>query len=224
MPPDDLTPAAILSGAAGLDLTLSAAQAETLAAFAQLLLRWNATHNLTAIDQPRQVLTHHLLDCLAIVPTLRRLRPTGVARVLDVGSGGGLPGIALAVALPEWRFTLIDAVGKKTAFLTQAKVELELHNVEVVHGRVETLRSPEFDLIVSRAFASLADFVGLSRAALAPQGTWVAMRGAEAIRGSEKLPDEVRIDEVVKLRVPHLGAVRHLVVLRVIADPFASSS
>lgn len=198
-------------------------QAGKLAAFAQLLLKWNATHNLTAIDTPQAVLTHHLLDCLAIVPTLRRLRPAGATRVLDVGSGGGLPGIVLAVAQPDWSFTLIDAVGKKTAFLTQAKLELGLTNIEVVHDRVEELKSAAFDLIVSRAFASLSQFVRLSRAALAPKGVWVAMRGAAAIDAGDGLPAEVHIDEVVKLRVPHLGADRHLVVLRATSGPPAPS-
>lgn len=219
-----LSPAAIGSASAELYPSLAAAQAERLAAFAQLLLRWNATYNLTAIDRPQHVLTHHLLDCLAIVPTLARLRSSGSAQALDVGSGGGLPGIVLAVMLPAWRFTLIDKVGKKTAFLTQAKAELELRNVDVVHGRVEMLSSPQFDVIVSRAFSSLGDFVRLSRAALAPGGVWVAMRGAKANEDSESLPNDVRVDEIAKLRVPRLAAERHLVVLRANSDPSLPSS
>ena len=213
-----LSPALIRSAAAELELSLAPAQAEQLAAFAQMLLRWNATYNLTAIDEPHGVLTHHLLDSISIVPTLTRLRPGGAAHVLDVGSGGGLPGIPLAIVLPGWHFTLIDKVGKKAAFLTQAKVELQLTNVETIHARVETLNSPVFDVIVSRAFSSLGDFVRMSLAALAPGGVWVAMKGVEAIDAGQNLPADVRIDEIVKLRVPRLAAERHLVVLRANQD------
>jgi 16S rRNA (guanine527-N7)-methyltransferase len=216
---DALSPAAIRDAASELGLALTVAQTEKLACFAALLLRWNAAYNLTSIDQPQQVLTHHLLDCLAVVPTLLRASPSPATRVLDVGSGGGLPGIPLAIAMPTWHFTLIDKVGKKTAFLTQAKVELELGNVDVVHGRVQTLRSAAFDVILSRAFSSLGEFVRLSRAARAPRGIWVAMRGAEPIETAGALPPGVTIAEVVKLRVPRLDAERHLVVLRADSDP-----
>ncbi len=213
-----LSPEAIVEAASELPLPLSAQQAQALSAYAHLLLRWNATYNLTSIDTPEQVLTHHLLDSLAVVATLQRLYPMS-ARVLDVGTGAGLPGIPLAVVLPDWRFTLIDKVGKKTAFLTQVKVELGLKNVEVVHGRVETLTTHDYNVIISRAFSSLGDFVQLSHAALAPGGSWVAMKGALLEKDSTSLREDAQIEEVVKLRVPRLAAERHLVVLRANSTP-----
>lgn len=214
-----LSPETIREAAQELTLSLSLIQAQQLAQYAQLLLKWNNTYNITAVDQPEHVLTHHLLDSLAIVPTLQRLQASrSEAHVLDVGSGAGLPGIPLAVAIPDWRFTLIDTVGKKAAFLTQAKVELGLKHLEVIHGRVETLRSQGFDLIVSRAFASLNDFTQLSRGALKADGAWVAMKGAYNESENTSLREGAYIDEVVKLRVPRLAAERHLIVLRARAD------
>lgn len=217
-----LSPEAIASGAAELGVALTPLQAEKLSVYAQLLLRWNTTYNLTAIDTSDQVLTHHLLDSLAVVPTLQRLMATEGAKLLDVGSGGGLPGLVLAVVLPQWCFTLIDKVGKKTAFLNQVKAELGLTNVEVIHGRVETLKTHDYDLIISRAFSSVGDFVHLSRAALAPGGAWVAMKGAWPEGGDASSGDEAQIaqiEEVVKLHVPRLAAQRHLVVLRAKSAP-----
>lgn len=214
-----LSPEVISEAAQELALSLSLIQAQQLAQYAQLLLRWNTTYNITAVAQPEQVLTHHLLDSLAIVSTLQRLQVAKSAiQVLDVGSGAGLPGIPLAVLLPEWRFNLIDTVGKKTAFLTQAKVELGLKHLEVIHGRVETLHAQNCDLIVSRAFASLNDFTQLSRGALKADGAWVAMKGAYNESENTSLREGVYIDEVVKLRVPRLAAERHLIVLRARAD------
>lgn len=210
-----LSPEAIGAAAQELALSLSLSQTQQLAQYAQLLLRWNTTYNITSIDRPEHVLTHHLLDSLAVVPTLERLQVSKPeTKILDVGSGAGLPGIPLAIVCPEWRFTLIDTVGKKAAFLTQVKVELGLKHLEVIHGRVETLRAHDYDLIVSRAFASLDDFVHLSRGALKSGGAWVAMKGAYNESESTSLREGVSIDEVVKLRVPRLAAERHLIVLR----------
>ena len=217
-----LTAAAIEAAAAPLDLGLRADQCEQLAAYAALLLRWNAAYNLTAIDAPEHVLTHHLLDSLAVVPLLRRLAPHDAARVLDVGSGGGLPGIPLAIAQPTWRLTLIDAVGKKVAFMTQAALELGLGNVQALHRRVETVRTHDCDVVVSRAFAALGAFARQSRGALAPAGVWVAMRGAVALDDAP-LPGEVTVSEVVRLAVPQLAATRHAVVLRPVAQRGAAT-
>ena len=201
-----------------LGLQLSSAQAEALARYAALLLRWNAVHNLTAIRSPAEVLTHHLLDSLSIVPEIQRICG-GAAQVLDVGAGGGLPGIPLAVVLPHLRITLLDKVQKKVAFLSQAKLELALANVECLHGRVEALAAaPRFDLIVSRAFASLPELVRLTRHVLANGGWWCAMKGvrptAELDALKTQAPD-VRVADEIRLRVPHLDAERHLILLQV---------
>lgn len=208
----------IRAAALELGLQLSSTQADTLARYAALLLRWNAVHNLTAIRSPAEVLTHHLLDSLSIVPEIQRIC-SGVTQVLDVGAGGGLPGIPLAVVLPHLRITLLDKAQKKFAFLSQAKLELGLANVECLHGRVEALTAaPRSDLIVSRAFASLPEFVRLTRHVLANGGWWCAMKGARPTAELEVLktqaPD-VRVVDEIRLRVPHLDAERHLILLKV---------
>ena len=174
-------------------------------------------HNLTAIESPAQVLTHHLLDSLAIVPQIQRIRERRM-RVLDVGAGGGLPGIPLAIAAADLHVTLIDKVQKKVAFLTQAKVELALNNVECIHARVETLRpEPPFDMIIARAFASLAEFVRLTRHLLAARGWWCAMKGALPTAELDALklsaPD-VRVIDAIRLHVPDLKAERHLILMQ----------
>jgi 16S rRNA (guanine527-N7)-methyltransferase len=208
--------------AAAMDVVLDQAQCAALEQFARLLLRWNRVHNLTAITEESQVLTHHLLDSLSIAAPIRELSqrqppaaepPQRPVRVLDVGAGAGLPGIVLAVALPQLRFTLNDAVSKKCAFMTQARLELALPNVEVVHCRVEQLHVEPFDLIVSRALATLGAFTTLTRHLLAPGGRWLAMKGAEPLLELRELPTRVKALQTVKLRVPRLDEARHLVAL-----------
>jgi 16S rRNA (guanine527-N7)-methyltransferase len=189
-------------------------QCERLVDYARLLVRWNRVHNLTAIRRGEDILTHHLLDSLALAPELERVGPAGSARVLDVGSGGGLPGLVLAVALPRAQFTLVDAVQKKCAFLVQARLELGLANVEVIHARVEALRAPPFDVIVSRAFASLAPFVALTRHLLKATGCWLAMKGQAPDAELAELSKDVKVIAVVPLAVPGLAQERHLVELR----------
>ena len=219
-PPDAspaLTATAIVDGASRLGVALTSEQGDRLARFAMLLERWNAIHNLTAIDTPGSVLTHHLLDSLAILQPLGRIFGEKSPITLDVGSGGGLPGIPVAVARPGWQVTLVDKVQKKVAFLTQARVELGLANVACLHARAESLRAGPFDLIVSRAFASLGDFVRVSSHVLAPGGWWAAMKGsvpkAEIVDLARAFPD-VRVVDIVKLDVPRLGAERHLILLQ----------
>lgn len=216
MPPEApaLSSAAIKEGSSELGLQLAPDQCERLASFAALLVKWNRVHNLTALDRPSDVLTHHLLDSLAIVPELVRGPAGRTPRILDVGSGGGLPGIPIAIALPEAHVTLIDRVQKKTAFLQQVRVELALPNVEVVHARVEQFKAPPFDIVVSRAFASLAEMVRLTRHLVAPGGIWAAMKGVLPRAEMDALPPTVEAVRAVKLRVPLLGAERHLVILR----------
>jgi 16S rRNA (guanine527-N7)-methyltransferase len=210
---------AIASAASELGLRLSEPQADALAHYAALLMRWNRVHNLTAIESPAHVLTHHLLDSLAIVPEIQRIGGERLVNALDVGAGGGLPGIPLAIAAPYLHVTLIDKVQKKIAFLTQVKLELALDNVTCVHARVETLQTQSpFELIVARAFASLAEFVGLTRHLLAKNGWWCAMKGtlraAEVEELKRSMPD-VRVARTVRVHVPHLNAERHLVLMQV---------
>ena len=210
---------AIISAAAELRLQLSEAQADALVRYAALLLRWNTVHNLTAIETPAHVLTHHLLDSLAIVPEIRCIAGEASMRVLDVGAGGGLPGIPLAIAAPELHVTLIDKVEKKIAFLTQAKVDLALGNVTCVHARVEALQTQlPFELIVARAFSSLAEFVRLTRHLLAANGWWCAMKGtlpSEELDELKQIEPAVCVTHTLRLHVPHLNAERHLVLMQV---------
>lgn len=202
------------AGADQLGLALTDAQIGSLCAFGHLLLRWNRVYNLTAIRRGEDVLTHHLLDSLAILPPLRRLLDQApAARLLDVGAGGGLPGIPVAIALPELPVTLVDAVQKKAAFLTQAALELRLRRVEVRHARVEVMDG-RFELISSRAFASVADFLRWTRHLLAPGGAWLAMKAR--LDGAElaAIPDDVELAAALPLVVPGLDEARHLLILR----------
>jgi len=207
----------VLAGAAALGVELSGPQADQLVRFAALLVRWNAVHNLTAISSPASVLSHHLLDSLAILPPTSAIFGEKKCRVLDVGSGGGLPGVPLAIARPHWQVTVVDKVQKKVAFLTQAKLELGLTNLDCVHARVEDVEAPPFDLVVARAFSALEDFVRVSAHLLAPGGWWAAMKGvypsAELAGLARAMPD-VRVVDVVKLDVPRLDAERHLILLQ----------
>ena len=200
-------------GAGKLGVALSAEQLDRLADYVALLAKWNAVYNLTAIRDPRQMLIQHILDSLSIVPHLAAREGKSI---LDVGSGGGLPGIVLAIAFPERSVTLNDIVQKKTAFQAQAKAELKLNNLSVITGRVETLRPgieipAKFDAIVSRAFAELADFVTLARHLVNERGAIWAMKGVRPDAEIERLPAGSRAVEVVQLRVPFLDAERHLV-------------
>jgi 16S rRNA (guanine527-N7)-methyltransferase len=203
-------------GAEALGLALTDGQIEALLRFGALLTRWNQVFNLTAIGAGERLLTHHLLDSLALVRPLQELlhrthleRP----RVLDVGSGGGLPAVPLAIACPQIDITLVDAVQKKTAFLTQAAVELGLAHVAIRHARVETMEG-HYDIITSRAFAALADLVKWTDHLLAPAGCWLAMKGRIDPTELAALPATVRIAAIQPLMVPGLDEARHLVKIR----------
>jgi 16S rRNA (guanine527-N7)-methyltransferase len=214
----DVDPAAVAREAAALGLTPSAAQCDALAAFGRLLLRWNRTYNLTAIREPSQVLSHHLADCLAAVPPLQRwlaARRGGAngADVLDVGSGGGLPAVVWAVMLPALRVVGVDAVAKKAAFVQQAAAELRLPNLRGVHARVEALDA-RFDVVACRAFATLPEFVALTRPRLAADGVWLAMKGRRPDDEIAALPSDVEVFHVEPLAVPGLDAARCLVWMR----------
>ncbi|WP_322043612.1 16S rRNA (guanine(527)-N(7))-methyltransferase RsmG [Paraburkholderia sp. J67] len=199
-------------GADALSLDLNERQHEQLLDYVTLLAKWNAVYNLTAIRDPRQMLIQHILDSLSILPHLPSREN---ATVLDVGSGGGLPGIVLAIARPDWHVTLNDIVHKKTAFQSQAKAELKLTNLAVVTGRVESLRPgievpKKFDLIVSRAFAELSDFVTLARHLVADGGAIWAMKGVRPDGEIERLPEGAHAVRTIRLTVPMLDAERHL--------------
>ena len=205
--------ATLKKGAAELPLALGDAQCERLLDYLALLAKWNSVYNLTAVRDPAQMVVQHLLDSLAAVPALASAK-----RVLDVGSGGGLPGMVLAIwaqeARPDMRIAMIDTVHKKTAFLTQVKAELGLANVTVHTGRVEALQVAEpFDVITSRAFADLSDFVDWSGHLLAPGGRFIAMKGLAASEETERLPSAWRVLEKTPLSVPGLNAERHLVII-----------
>ena len=195
-----------------LGLALTVAQVQALAQYLALLQRWNATYNLTAVRDPQAMLTQHLADCLAVVPPFQKRLARG--RVLDVGSGGGLPGALLAIVEPAWRVTCVDTVGKKAAFIQQVAGTLGLSNLSAVHTRVENLAASPFDLITSRAFASLADFTRQTRTLLAPQGVWAAMKGKQPRDEIDALPSSVEVFHVEPLTVPGLSAERCLIWMR----------
>jgi 16S rRNA (guanine527-N7)-methyltransferase len=198
-----MTPGTALDRGLGeMALVLPAGAQERLLDYVALIVKWNRTYNLTAIRDPLAMVTHHLLDSLAVLP---HLPLPAQARLADAGSGAGLPGIALAIAQPGWRITLAESSQKKAAFLRQAKIELALDNVEVHEGRVEAWRpQPLFDVAISRAFAALAQFIAACRHLVAPAGTLAAMTGAAPAQLDAKC-------SLIELRVPFLNAQRHLV-------------
>lgn len=211
-------------GANALGLDLSEAQITQLLDFLALLQKWNKVYNLTAVRDPQEMLTHHLLDSLAAVPPLRRhvaQRGQGGAihpgtRLLDVGSGGGLPGVVFAICCPEVDVSCVDTVAKKAAFIQQAAGTLGLSNLHGIHARVETLAGP-FDVVSCRAFAALADFTAWSRQALAPHGVWLAMKGKHPQDEIAALPADVSVFHVEQLTVPGLQAERCILWLRPVA-------
>lgn len=197
-------------GAAKLGLTLSDAQHDKLLDYLALLLKWNAVYNLTSVRDPRQMVTQHLLDAMAALPAF-----TGAQRVLDVGSGGGLPGVVLAIWAPLMQVHMIDTVHKKTAFLTQVKAELGLTNVSVHTGRVEQLEvKQKFDVITSRAFAELADFVNWSGHLLEEGGQMIALKGQTPTEEIARLPAGWQMQKLEPLSVPGMDAQRHLVFMK----------
>ncbi|SEA01247.1 16S rRNA (guanine(527)-N(7))-methyltransferase RsmG [Acidovorax soli] len=205
------------AGAEALALDLNEGQIGQLMDFLALLQKWNKVYNLTAVRDPQEMMTHHLLDSLAAVAPLRRHvaalvgEGRGAVRLLDVGSGGGLPGVVFAICCPEVDVSCVDTVGKKAAFIQQAAVALKLRNLHGVHARVETLAMP-FDIISCRAFASLPDFVNWSRSALAaPHGVWLAMKGKHPEDEMATLPADVQVFHVEQLVVPGLDAERCII-------------
>ena len=213
LPDLTLDAAGLRAGCTSLGLEPSDAQLQKLLDYAALLQRWNGTYNLTAVRDPQGILTQHLLDCLAVVGPMARVSRPGM-RVLDVGSGGGLPGVVLAVMIEGADVTCVDAVGKKAAFVRQVAGSLQLANLHSVHGRVEDLEPGAYDLITSRAFASLSDFVRLTERHLAAGGLWAAMKGHPPVEEATQLPAGVEMFHVEQLSVPGLSAERCLVWMR----------
>lgn len=204
-------PVALRDGVAALGLGLDDAQMQGLLAYLALLQKWNRVYNLTAVRDPMQMLRQHLLDSLAVILPLRRvLRARGHAsdaRLLDIGSGGGLPGVVIAICCPDVQVTCVDAVAKKVAFIRQTAVSLGLDNLEAVHDRVEQMTG-HFDVLCSRAFASLPNFVDWTAHLLAPGACWMAMKGQHPADEIADLPAMARVFHVEQLQVPGLDAQR----------------
>ena len=197
-------------GIAALDLQLEAEKQQKLLKYLALMEKWNKVYNLTAIRNVEQMVSHHLLDSLSVLPHLWS------GRWLDVGCGAGLPGIVLAIAQPDWCFTLLDSNSKKTSFVQQAVIELDLKNVTVKCERAEDLQvEDKFDGIITRAFAETREFVNITRHLLAAKGKWAAMKGTPD-QELQHLPENVMVDEAIQLKVPGLDAARCLVILKAI--------
>lgn len=213
-----MTPEIVLDrGLAALTLALAPGVRAKLLAFVELLAKWNRTYNLTAIRDPMKMVSHHLLDSLAVVPHL----PMPVDGTLaDVGSGGGLPGIPLAIACPQWQVTLNDSNSKKSAFLLQAAIELGLANAKVHAGRVEDWQpAKRFAVVISRGFAELADFLSVCRSLIAPGGVMAAMKGVYPTDELTRMRSGTTCDRIVRLEVPFVEAERHLVLCRPASAP-----
>ena len=215
---DGMLEESLKDGAAALGVPLSPAQAEQLMAYLRLIGKWNKVYNLTAVREPADMLTHHLLDSLAVIPPLRRhlaqaLGQGAPARLLDVGAGAGLPGVVIAICCPEVAVSCVDTVSKKARFIQQVALELRLPNLAGVHARVETL-TDTWDVVTSRAFASLADFTVWSAQALAPQGVWMALKGKHPEPELEQLGADIDVFHVEQLQVPGLDADRCLIWMR----------
>ncbi len=205
--------AGLRAGAQALGLVLSDEQFQRLLDYTALIQKWNKVYNLTALRDPSDMLTHHLLDSLTAIAPLSRHTRGQATRVLDVGSGGGLPGVVLAICMPELNVSCVDTVAKKAAFVQQVAVSLKLPNLRGIHARVESLTDP-YQVICSRAFASLPDFVTWSRPALAEGGVWMAMKGKHPQGEIDALPADVKVFHVEPLTVPGLDVERCMVWMR----------
>lgn len=206
----DSLKAQLQAGIDSLGLPLSDEQVEKMMAYLALLVKWNSVYNLTSIREPAEMVKQHLLDSLSAVHAF-----TQAKNVLDVGSGGGLPGIILAIVFPQTSISMIDTVNKKTAFLTQVKAELKLKNVTVHTGRVELLKVEHlFDVITSRAFSELNNFINWSHHLLAEDGRFLAMKGVSPTQEIERLPAGWEVESIETLKVPSLDVERHLVIIK----------
>ena len=203
----------LCKGLDALGLRPSAHEVSILAMYLELLNKWNKVYNLTAIRDMNGMLVQHLFDCLAIIKPLRERCDVPAAAVLDVGSGAGLPAVVIATLQPQWQVTAVDAVGKKMAFVQQAAAALGIGNLKAVHSRVEAVQA-QYDMVVSRAYASLPDFIGSTRHCLKASGVWCAMKGKEPADEMGLLPSDVEVFHVEQLAVPCMDAQRCLVWMR----------
>ena len=199
----------LAAGIAQMRLNISPAQQQKLLAYLALLQKWNKTYNLTALRAPAQMVSHHLLDSLTLLPYLAQAQS-----MIDVGSGGGMPAIPAAICCPDLRITMVDANSKKNSFLRQAAIELGLGNIAVSSSRVEELSDHRADIVTSRAFAELADFVRLTRHLLGDNGHWAAMKGVYPAEEIARLPPDIQAYQIAPIHVPTLNAERHIVLLR----------
>ena len=206
--------AVLQAGVHALGLELSDEQLRSLLAYLALIDKWNRVYNLTAVRDRTEMLSLHLLDSLAVVAPLRRHLGGAPARVLDVGSGAGLPGVVLAIVMPELGVTCVDTVGKKASFIRQVATELSLRNLKAEHARVEALKIAPVDVVTSRAFASLSDFTQLTRQHLGSNAVWVAMKGKQPSDELAGLPKDISVFHVEQLQVPGLDVERCLVWMR----------
>lgn len=212
MQPDhDQMKPALNQAAAELGLNLSDSQLEQLLAYLGLIQKWNKVYNLTAVRDPQAMLTQHLVDSLSLLPALLRHAAGQRLRMMDVGSGGGLPGVVVAICAPQIDVTCVDAVAKKASFIKQVAAELGLTNLHGEHSRVEDLRVEPFELVTSRAFASLLDFTTLTRQHLKPGAIWLAMKGQRPTEELAALPPDLDVFHVEQLSVPGLDAQRCLI-------------
>lgn len=192
-----------------LGLELSTPQQLLLLEYVSLLKKWNSTYNLTALRDENMMISHHILDSLTLLPYVK-----DAETLMDVGSGGGMPGIPTAICRPDLQITLLDSNTKKTSFLQQAVIELGLNNVTVASGRVEAMHDKKVDVVTSRAFAELADFIALTKHLLNENGYWAAMKGVYPYEELEHIPADVEVVDIAKLDVPQLNAERHMVIMK----------
>ena len=197
------------NGLATMNIDLTTTQQLLLLEYVSLLKKWNSTYNLTALRDENQMISHHILDSLTLLPYVQNAHS-----MMDVGSGGGMPGIPTAICRPDLSITLLDSNTKKTTFLQQAVIELGLKNVTVASGRVETMYDKKVDVVTSRAFAELHDFVALTKHLLNDHGYWAAMKGVYPYEELENLPKNIEVYQIDKLFVPTLDAERHMVLMR----------
>lgn len=203
------------SGLEQIGLTANSQQLDLLLKYQGLISQWNKVYNLTAIKDPQEMLSHHLLDSLAVIPYLLELTNNQATRLMDVGSGAGLPGTVIAIMCPQIDVTCVDTVAKKAAFITQASLNLQLKNLHGIHSRVEQYKTQAFDVVCSRAFASLTDFTNLTMFHVKQDtGFWFALKGKYPDDEITALPKEVYLDTSRKIIVPQLDADRCVLVLK----------
>ena len=197
------------AGLQQMGLKLTTAQQLLLLEYVALLKKWNSTYNLTALRDESKMISHHILDSLSLLAYIKDAKT-----LMDVGSGGGMPGIPTAICRPDLQITLLDSNTKKTTFLQQVVIELGLSNVTVASGRVEAMHDKDVDVVTSRAFAELADFISLTKHLLNENGYWAAMKGVYPYEELEHVPASVEVEKVEKIEIPMLQGERHMVIMR----------